>query len=207
MVPEDYDCLGVGIDLSAGLSEKNDWTVMTLGGIKDGKIYLNKCMGHSRGTHYITAEVYGYVEGTPAQVKKFEADAAAAKALEAARLAHGIVFVEKPQNIRTTCSSNAVKADLAVPTNIPSGATAHVVGTSLNPGSSTVGLTITEQSTTLSLVVTAQDGVSTSTYALVITCGHCSADFVQVDDDTGGGSAISSGGQDDGSLTFLGSSF
>jgi hypothetical protein len=39
-VPEDYDCLGVGIDLSAGLKEKNDWTVMTLGGIKDGKIYL-----------------------------------------------------------------------------------------------------------------------------------------------------------------------
>jgi phage terminase large subunit-like protein len=39
-VPDDYDCLGVGIDLSAGLSEKNDWTVFTLGGIKDGKIYL-----------------------------------------------------------------------------------------------------------------------------------------------------------------------
>ena len=39
-VPEDYDCLGVGIDLSCGLNEKNDWTVMTLGGIKDGKIYL-----------------------------------------------------------------------------------------------------------------------------------------------------------------------
>ena len=31
-VPEDYDCLGVGIDLSAGLREKNDWTVMVLGG-------------------------------------------------------------------------------------------------------------------------------------------------------------------------------
>ena len=39
-VPEDYDCLGVGIDLSAGLREKNDWTVMTLGGIKDGKVYM-----------------------------------------------------------------------------------------------------------------------------------------------------------------------
>ncbi len=39
-VPDDYDCLGVGIDLSAGLNEKNDWTVFTLGGIKDGKIYL-----------------------------------------------------------------------------------------------------------------------------------------------------------------------
>lgn len=39
-VPEEYDCLGVGIDLSCGLGEKNDWTVFTLGGIKDGKIYL-----------------------------------------------------------------------------------------------------------------------------------------------------------------------
>ena len=39
-VPEEYDCLGVGIDLSCGLNEKNDWTVFTLGGIKDGKIYL-----------------------------------------------------------------------------------------------------------------------------------------------------------------------
>ena len=38
-VPEEYDCLGVGIDLSAGLGEKNDWTVFTLGGIKDDKIY------------------------------------------------------------------------------------------------------------------------------------------------------------------------
>ena len=50
-MPEDYDCLGVGIDLSAGLREKNDWTVMTLGGIKDGKIYLidqrrNRTMGN-----------------------------------------------------------------------------------------------------------------------------------------------------------------
>ena len=40
VVPDDYDGRGVGIDLSAGVSEKNDWTVMTLGGIKDGKIYL-----------------------------------------------------------------------------------------------------------------------------------------------------------------------
>jgi phage terminase large subunit-like protein len=39
-VPEEYDCLGVGIDLSCGLTEKNDWTVFTLGGIRDGKIYL-----------------------------------------------------------------------------------------------------------------------------------------------------------------------
>ena len=39
-VPEDYDCIGVGIDLSAGLGEKNDWTVFTLAGIYEGKIYL-----------------------------------------------------------------------------------------------------------------------------------------------------------------------
>ena len=39
-VPEDYDCIGVGIDLSAGLGEKNDWTVFTLAGIHEGKIYL-----------------------------------------------------------------------------------------------------------------------------------------------------------------------
>ena len=50
-VPEDYDCIGVGIDLSAGVSEKNDYTVFTLGGIKDGKIYLidqvrNRTMGN-----------------------------------------------------------------------------------------------------------------------------------------------------------------
>jgi len=50
-VPDEYDCIGVGIDLSAGLSEKNDWTVMTLGGIKEGKIYMidqrrNRTMGN-----------------------------------------------------------------------------------------------------------------------------------------------------------------
>ena len=32
--------IGVGIDLSCGLGEKNDWTVFTLGGISKGKIYL-----------------------------------------------------------------------------------------------------------------------------------------------------------------------
>ena len=45
-VPEDYDCLGVGIDLSAGLRE-NDWTVFTLGGIKDGKIYWLTNVAHA----------------------------------------------------------------------------------------------------------------------------------------------------------------
>ena len=39
-IPETFDCLGVGIDLSAGLSEKNDYTVFTLGGIDKGKVYL-----------------------------------------------------------------------------------------------------------------------------------------------------------------------
>ena len=32
VIPEDYDCLGVGIDLSAGLKEKNDWTVLPWAG-------------------------------------------------------------------------------------------------------------------------------------------------------------------------------
>jgi phage terminase large subunit-like protein len=39
-VPDEYDCLGVGIDLSCGLGEKNDYTVFTLGGISKGKIFL-----------------------------------------------------------------------------------------------------------------------------------------------------------------------
>lgn len=39
-VPEEYDCIGVGIDLSAGLSEKNDYTVFTLAGMHKGKVYL-----------------------------------------------------------------------------------------------------------------------------------------------------------------------
>ena len=39
-VPDSFDCIGVGIDLSAGLNEKNDYTVFTLGGIDNGKIYL-----------------------------------------------------------------------------------------------------------------------------------------------------------------------
>ncbi len=40
VTPESFDCIGVGIDLSAGLNEKNDYTVFTLGGIDNGKIYL-----------------------------------------------------------------------------------------------------------------------------------------------------------------------
>ena len=38
--PDSFDCIGVGIDLSAGLNERNDYTVFTLGGIDNGKIYL-----------------------------------------------------------------------------------------------------------------------------------------------------------------------
>ena len=39
-IPDDYDALGVGIDLSSGLRESNDWTVMTLGGLHEGKVYM-----------------------------------------------------------------------------------------------------------------------------------------------------------------------
>lgn len=39
-VPDDYDSIGVGIDLSAGLGERNDWTVFTLAGRHDDKCYI-----------------------------------------------------------------------------------------------------------------------------------------------------------------------
>lgn len=39
-VPDHYDTIGVGIDLSAGMSERNDWTVFTLAGRVDDKIYV-----------------------------------------------------------------------------------------------------------------------------------------------------------------------
>jgi phage terminase large subunit-like protein len=39
-VPDTYDTVGVGIDLSAGMSERNDWTVFTLAGRVDDKIYV-----------------------------------------------------------------------------------------------------------------------------------------------------------------------
>ena len=39
-VPDDYDTIGVGIDLSAGMSERNDWTVFTLAGRVDDKVYV-----------------------------------------------------------------------------------------------------------------------------------------------------------------------
>jgi len=39
-VPDVYDMVGVGIDLSAGMSERNDWTVFTLAGRVDDKCYV-----------------------------------------------------------------------------------------------------------------------------------------------------------------------
>jgi hypothetical protein len=39
-VPDDYDMIGVGIDLSAGMSERNDWTVFTLAGRVGDKVYI-----------------------------------------------------------------------------------------------------------------------------------------------------------------------
>ena len=39
-VPDVYDMMGVGIDLSAGIGERNDWTVFTLGGRVDDKCYI-----------------------------------------------------------------------------------------------------------------------------------------------------------------------
>ena len=37
---DDYDRIGVGIDLSSGVRERNDWTVFTLGGIDKGTVYV-----------------------------------------------------------------------------------------------------------------------------------------------------------------------
>lgn len=39
-VPDQYDELAVSIDLSAGMAERNDFTVMTLAGLADGVVYL-----------------------------------------------------------------------------------------------------------------------------------------------------------------------
>lgn len=39
-VPDTYDMIGVGIDLSAGMSERNDWTVFTLAGRVGDKVYI-----------------------------------------------------------------------------------------------------------------------------------------------------------------------
>jgi len=39
-VPDTYDTIGVGIDLSAGMTERNDWTVFTLAGRVDEKVYI-----------------------------------------------------------------------------------------------------------------------------------------------------------------------
>jgi len=39
-VPDSYDMIGVGIDLSAGMTERNDWTVFTLAGRVEDKVYV-----------------------------------------------------------------------------------------------------------------------------------------------------------------------
>ena len=39
-VPDQYDTIGVGIDLSAGMGERNDYTVFTLAGRVDDKCYV-----------------------------------------------------------------------------------------------------------------------------------------------------------------------
>ena len=44
-VPEEYDTIGVGIDLSAGMTERNDWTVFTLAGRVDDKVLASSTTG------------------------------------------------------------------------------------------------------------------------------------------------------------------
>jgi phage terminase large subunit-like protein len=39
-IPEEFDRMGVGIDLSSGLRERNDYTVFLLGGVLDGTVYM-----------------------------------------------------------------------------------------------------------------------------------------------------------------------
>ena len=39
-IATEFDCLGIGVDLSAGIKEKNDYTVMVLGGRIGDKIHI-----------------------------------------------------------------------------------------------------------------------------------------------------------------------
>lgn len=39
-VPEDYEMIGIGMDLSAGLTERHDWTVFVLAGRLEDKVYV-----------------------------------------------------------------------------------------------------------------------------------------------------------------------
>jgi hypothetical protein len=39
-IATEFDCLGIGVDLSAGIKEKNDYTVMVLGGKIGNKIHI-----------------------------------------------------------------------------------------------------------------------------------------------------------------------
>jgi hypothetical protein len=42
-IPTQFDCLGVGVDLSAGIRERNDYTVFVMGGRVGDKIYIIDC--------------------------------------------------------------------------------------------------------------------------------------------------------------------
>lgn len=42
-IPTEFDSMGVGVDLSAGVRERNDYTVFTLGGRLDDKVYVIDC--------------------------------------------------------------------------------------------------------------------------------------------------------------------
>jgi Terminase RNaseH-like domain len=42
-IPTDFDALGIGVDLSAGIRERNDYTVMVLGGRVGDKIHVIDC--------------------------------------------------------------------------------------------------------------------------------------------------------------------
>ena len=48
-MPEDYDCIGVGIDLSAGVSEKNDYTVFTLEASKTERYLIDQVRNRTMG--------------------------------------------------------------------------------------------------------------------------------------------------------------
>ena len=42
-IPTEFDCIGVGVDLSAGIRERNDYTVFVMGGRVGDKIYIIDC--------------------------------------------------------------------------------------------------------------------------------------------------------------------
>jgi len=42
-ISKEFDCIGVGVDLSAGVRERNDYTVFVMGGRVGGKIHIIDC--------------------------------------------------------------------------------------------------------------------------------------------------------------------